>query len=223
MNDRDVLAELRQEVGLLHGGIATAHHGDLLVLEEEAIARRTGGYATAQHLLLAGNVQVARGGAGSQDHRTGLILLAIGPHLLDLAGQVDLLHVLLTQVSAETLGLGAHLFHQIRAHDALLESGKVLHLGGLHQQSAVLHALENHRVQLGACRVYSSGVTRRAGTDDDDVVNLACLRVRSAVCTGRAGVIRVRGLRIIAENTAGLQEWLVHIYPLRSKMLFTPV
>ena len=96
VNDGDGLAELREEVGLLHRGIAAADHRDLLVLEEEAIAGRTGGHAAAQHLLFTGNVQVARGCTGSQDYGPRLVLLAVGPHLLDLAGQVDLLHVLLT-------------------------------------------------------------------------------------------------------------------------------
>nr|WP_248297061.1 NAD(P)-binding domain-containing protein [Streptomyces sp. S1D4-11] len=37
---------------------------------------------------------------------------------------------------AETLGLGPHVVHQVRAHDAVAETGEVLHLGRLDQRAA---------------------------------------------------------------------------------------
>src|SRR5690606_13031920 len=81
------------------------------------------------------------------------------------------LDILGADVGAETLGLLAHLLHEVGAHDALAEAGEVLDLGGGHQRAAELGALEHQRPQVGTRRVDGGGVACRAGADDDQVVN----------------------------------------------------
>ena len=63
--------------------------------------------------------------------------------------ELDLGDVVGDQLGAEALGLGAHLVHQRRAHDAVAEAGEVLHLGGVHQRATGGHrALEDEGVQV---------------------------------------------------------------------------
>src|SRR5699024_2064961 len=68
---------------------------------------------------------------------------------------------------AETLRLVAHFVHQLWALDALGEAREVLHLGGLHQQAAEVHALEDDRLKLGAGGVDRGGVAGWPGAHDD--------------------------------------------------------
>src|SRR5690606_15690083 len=71
VHDGDLRGELGEEGGLLHGRVAAADHGDVLVAEEEAVAGGAGGDAAAHHLGLAGDVQRAVGRAGGEDDRAG--------------------------------------------------------------------------------------------------------------------------------------------------------
>ena len=166
----DLFTELGEEVGLLHGGVAATDDGDLLALEEEAVAGGAGGDSVAQQLLLTGDTEVARGGTGDEDDGLRVELLVLGEDLLDLTVELDAHDVLHTQVGAEALGLVAHVLHEVRAHDARREPREVLHLGGLHEQTAEVHALEDEGLEFGAGRVDGGGVAGGAGADDDDVV-----------------------------------------------------
>src|SRR5699024_12775313 len=47
------------------------------------------------------------------------------------------------QVSAKANGLSAHFFHELRAHDALLETRVVFHFSGVHQFATVFKTLKN--------------------------------------------------------------------------------
>ena len=142
----------------------------VLVAEEEAVAGRAPRDAAAGELLLAGQPELAVARARRQDHDAGLVGVGRGLHDLDVAGEVDLDDVVGHQLGAEPLGLGAHLVHQGRAHDAVAEAGEVLDLGGVHQRAAGGHrALEDERVQAGPRGVQRGGVAGRSGADDDDV------------------------------------------------------
>src|SRR5262249_3117355 len=62
---------LREEDGFLHGGVAATRYADLLALEEEAVARGTGGDAVAHQALLAWQAEQLGGGAGGDDEAVG--------------------------------------------------------------------------------------------------------------------------------------------------------
>ena len=94
--------------------------------------------------------------------------------LFNIAFQLNGVNDLHAQIRTEADGLGAHFFHELWAHDALLEAGVVFYLGGIHKLAAVLEALEDNRVELGACRVQRGGVTGRAGTYDGNIVDGHC-------------------------------------------------
>ena len=59
-------------------------------------------------------------------------------------------------------GLGAHLDHQVRAHDAIREAREVFDIGGVHQFPAGGDRTGNEqRLQVGAGRVDGSGQAGR--------------------------------------------------------------
>ena len=166
----DLRPEPGQERRLLDGGVAATDDRDVLVAEEEPVTGGTPRDAAAGELLLAGQAELAVARAGGQDHRARRERVGRGLHDLDVAGEVDLDHVVGDQLGAEALGLGAHLVHQGRAHDAVAEAGEVLDLGGVHQRAAGGHrALEDQRLQRRPGGVDGCGVTRGARADDDDV------------------------------------------------------
>src|SRR5690606_19553794 len=94
VHDGHRAGELGQERRLLHGRVPAAHDGDVLVTEEEPVTGGTGRDTAAQQLLLAGDVQVARGRTHRQNHRLGGVPLTVHRGVLDVAGQLQLLHVL---------------------------------------------------------------------------------------------------------------------------------
>ncbi len=175
VHDRDRLGEARQEGGLLHRGVATADHDDVLVAEEEAVTGGAPGDAAPGELVLAGQAQLAVLRSGGDDDGLGPVDLALGVgDGLDVAGEVDRDHVVRDQLGAEALRLAAHVVHELGAHDAFLEPGEVLHLGGVHQRTTSGHrALEHQRAQRSTCRVERGCVPGRAGADDDHVTDVA--------------------------------------------------
>jgi hypothetical protein len=80
-----------------------------------------------------------------------------------------------TNSGPEPLGLGAHVQDQLRAHDAVGEAGVVLDVGGQRQlpagRTALDHALDQQRLEVGAGGVDGGGQPGGAGADDDDVVD----------------------------------------------------
>ena len=52
-------AEAREEVGLFHGGIAAAHHHDLLAAIKESVAGGAGADAVADQLLFVGQIRAS--------------------------------------------------------------------------------------------------------------------------------------------------------------------
>ena len=84
----DTARESGQEGGLLHGGITTTDHGDVLIFEEESVTGGTGTHAAAKKFLLPRDPEVARSRTHGQDHRPSAVgLPACSDHLLDRSGQ----------------------------------------------------------------------------------------------------------------------------------------
>ena len=173
VHQRHVGRELGQEAGLLHRAVAAADHNHLLAAEEGRVADRAVADAHPLQLLLAGDTDLARGGAGGHDHAAGEVLLVAHVHLQGVAREVDAGDVVGHQLGAEPLGLLAHGRHQLRAQDAVLEAGVVLDVARDHQLTAVGEALEHQRVQVGARGIEGRRVAGRASADDDHFADLA--------------------------------------------------
>src|SRR5690606_20175347 len=69
VDDRHGLGEAREEGGLLHRGVASTYHGDVLVLEEEPVTGRAPGDTPAGQGVLVGQAQLAVLRAGGDDDR----------------------------------------------------------------------------------------------------------------------------------------------------------
>ena len=122
--------------------------------------------------LLVLQAQFAVLGTGRDDHCPGLVDGVVGGDPLDVTGELEGRDVLIADIGSETLGLLLHLGHELRPHDPVDEAGVVLDLGGVHERAPGGHgAREDHRAQLGPCRIDRGGVAGWAGTDDDDVVD----------------------------------------------------
>ncbi|VXB98138.1 hypothetical protein CITRIK5_70408 [Citricoccus sp. K5] len=171
VDHRDLGRELGEEQGLLHGGVAPAHHGDVLIAEEEAVTRGAPAHAVAGEPLLTLHAELSVGRPRGQDHRMGTVFgtVAEGDDLRR-GLQVHRHDVLILDFSAESGGLLFQVGHQFRTEDALREAGEVLHVGGVHQLTAGGHGPCDHEgIQVRACSVDGGGVARRARSDDDDV------------------------------------------------------
>ncbi len=69
VQQRHLGGEPREEHRLFHRRIAAAHHGNLLVAEEESVARRATRHAVADQRLFAGQSQPARARARGHNQR----------------------------------------------------------------------------------------------------------------------------------------------------------
>lgn len=178
--DGNVATVLSQEHGLLGSGITTTNHVKRLVAEDghSAVTDSTRADAVLPVLLLARQVQATGVGASGDDHGVGSVcrltvgtVVPLGPHLERSLRQIQLGNGLSDDLGTETLGLGAHLVHQLGTADTVGETGEVLDVSGGGQLatggSAVgEHTLIENRLELGARKIDGSRVGARAGADD---------------------------------------------------------
>ena len=73
VDDIHLLGVAGEIVGLLHGGVAAADHGDGLALEEGSVAHRAVGDSPAGVLQLARHLQLGGRAARGEDHRGRLV------------------------------------------------------------------------------------------------------------------------------------------------------
>src|SRR4051794_15197210 len=191
VDDGDALGEAGEEGGLLHRGVTPADDHDVLVAEEEAVAGGTGRYPAAEQALLVLQAEVPVLGAGGDDDGVRPVLLAADLDDLGRCAEVDLGDIVGHQLGPESLGLGAHVVHELRTLDALGEAGEVLDVGGGHQRAAELRTLEHQRVEGRPGGEHGPGVPRGAGPDDDQVTH--------PVVLGR----RDRGVRDLTRRDGG--------------------
>ena len=184
MHDRHLRGELRQESRLLHCRVASTDDHDLLLAKERTIADGAVRNASALETNLGVEPDLACGCARRDDdgacaHDVGANLQLVGlRHRI--IRETHLSNVLGTHHSTETLGLRAHLLHQLRAHNAVLETRKVVDIGGDHQLAASGVALD-YNGREGATRgVECSRVAGRSATDDCELMNSVVCHAESS-------------------------------------------
>ncbi|OIQ71941.1 hypothetical protein GALL_464400 [mine drainage metagenome] len=137
VDDRHLRREPREERGLLDGGVPTADHEDLLLPEEEPVARRAPGHSSTRQSLLVVDAELAIGRTGREDHGIGGVGLATArDDRLDLAHEGERRRVVPDHLGAEALSLLLHVLHELRALDARGKPREVLDLGRVHQRAA---------------------------------------------------------------------------------------
>ena len=78
------------------------------------------------------------------------------------------MNVIENDFGTEAFGMFLKALHQLRPLHAVCVGRPVVNLGGDGELSALLEASYEHRFQVGACSVYSSGVTSGAGAEDQE-------------------------------------------------------
>src|SRR5207244_10818755 len=119
-------AEQRDIELILQLLVATAHDHYLLVLEEEAVARRSRRDAAAHELHLGLEAEELRGCARGDDHGVTFVEGIAGPHLERRRREVHPRGVLGNHLRPEALCLLPEVLHQLRAHEAVDEAWIVL-------------------------------------------------------------------------------------------------
>ena len=145
MNQINLASEATQEHGFFHGRVSAANNRDELLSEEEAVAGGAPRDTVAAEFFFSWQTEFAVGGSGCQNHCLGLEGLASsGFHNLDVALEVNLDDVIQENFGAEALGLGLHVGHQVRAHQAIWKARKVFDIGGLHELATGFYRRSDH-------------------------------------------------------------------------------
>ena len=165
----DLVGKVGQIEGVLQGGVAAAHDGDVLLAEEVAVAGRAVGDASPDQLVLPVHTELTVFRAGSKDDRAAFVGVPGGRDLLFLPEVSHAGDLLQTDLRAEADGLIVELVCKVKAGDMGL-NGIVLDIGGVDDLPAPGLGLE-HQNGLGSPPgVDRSGQTGRAGADDDNIV-----------------------------------------------------
>ena len=172
MHERHLVAEAREEQGLLERGVPAADDDDVLVPEEGSVACRAGRHAASLQPLLGLDPEPAGGRAGGDDDRPRAVLLVLDPDAERPLREVDPGHVVGDEFGAEALGLVPELGHHLRAHDPIGVARVVLDVARDHELAAPAEALDHERVEVGARRVERLRVAGGPAADDDRVTNL---------------------------------------------------
>lgn len=169
MDQQHLGAEFGEVVGLFHGGVTTANHSGSFAFVKEPVAGGTGGKAAAHQLSLAWETERPGGGAGGDDHSSGVDFAIAGPELEGFLRKVDTGDLVVDDLGAKALCLGGHIIHELLAHDGIAEPREILHLGGGGQLSTMLCAGEDRRLKATTSRIDCGCQACRAGTDNDGV------------------------------------------------------
>src|SRR5229473_1523559 len=181
VNQMDLAGVTRQKVGLFHGGITAANHGDGLAAEEIAVAGRTGGNAVSDQFSFASQPQQSRGGPRGDDQSPRFVGILSGNDLERALTDVDFRYRAGFELGSESLRLLAHVFDELRPHNAVGEAGIVLNVRGEGKLAAGLVPVQDERLQVRAPGVDGGSETGAAAADDEDVVHSIFLHLLDSV------------------------------------------
>src|SRR5215210_1425819 len=185
VDDAHLLRELREEGGVLHGGVAAAYHDRRLPAEEGGVAGGAVGDAPGGELLLAWHAELLGLGAHRQHHGAGADLTVPYEHPVrpGVLRQLDPRGVVGEKAGPEALRLVAELLHHLRSHDPVRIAGVVLDVGGLLEQAAPGEALDHERLEVGARAVERGRVARGPTAHDHQVLDLLRIQLASTADT----------------------------------------
>ena len=177
VDDVQLASVLCQVGAFLNGGVATADDGDVLALEERAVAHGAVRNTAGAQALLARYAQLPGVATGGHDHRGR----AIGAFLADndvlVALRVDFEREVGDDLGPEFAGVFLELGSQVRAGDTQ-EAGVILDNIGVEDFAPGDTFFQDACLQLGSSAVHAGAEAGRPGADDEQVV-IEC--VHSAV------------------------------------------
>ena len=169
VEEMDLRREPRQEGRLFERGVAATDDRDLLVPEEEPVARRAGTDTATAQPGLALEPKPQSGGARGDDDRLPPVFRAAGPDPKRPRREVDPIDVDVDDLRAESLRLGAEGGHQLGALDAVREARIVLDVARDHELTAGGGACQHDRLEIRPCGVDRGGQSGWARADDDEL------------------------------------------------------
>ncbi len=172
MHQCDVLGDVGQIQGFLHGGITATHHSDILAAIEESVAGGAAGNTSSHEGFLGRQAEILCRGAGGDDQRVTSVTASIADQQERLLLQLGCVDMIENHLRVETFSVFLKTRHQFRALHAHCIGGPVVHVGGGHHLAALGQAGDQRRIEVGARSVYGGGVTGGAGSQDDEAMML---------------------------------------------------
>ena len=126
----------------------------------------------ANELLLVGQAKPSGRRSTGDDQRLGMDDLMANVQKERPLTQIDAGQMRHAIFRAETFGLLAHVFNQLRAHDSFWESRKILDQRGQGELPAGFVAFNDQRFQVGAGSIDGGRETGAASAEDDSIANV---------------------------------------------------
>ena len=163
-----------EEKCFFQGRIAAAHHRDFFIFEEESIAGCAPRDAIARKCIFTFNTQLAVLRTSRENNGFCEVYGTVGENnLLNVAVELQLFDILVANIRAEALRLGTEIGHELGPLDSLHKTGEIFDLGCGHESTTGGEgAREEYRLKVGTRRVDGGSVPGRAGTHDNNVVDL---------------------------------------------------
>jgi hypothetical protein len=173
MDDGDRARDIRQIERFFDGGVASADDHDVLALVEEAVAGRARRHALAHERFFRREAKIACRGSRCDDQRVARVFGVVTDQTKRLLAELRRMDVIEDQFGIEALGMLLKARHQVRSLDTVRVGRPVVDIRRRHQLSALRKTGDEHRLQVGARRIHSSGVTGRARTQNQQT-QVAC-------------------------------------------------
>ena len=180
MDQVHLFGEVAEVQGLFHGGVAAADDGDFPAAVKKAVTGGAGGYAFAFEGLFGFQAQVQGAGAGGDDDGVGGVAMGIALQCEGARREVDGCDEVEDDFGVEAFRVLLHALHQGRALQAFDIAGPVVYVGGGGELAAHFQAGDQHRVEVGAGRVYGGGVSGGTGSEDQQAAMLGFAHVGCA-------------------------------------------
>src|SRR5690606_12102031 len=198
VNQCDMGSDIGQIQCFFNSRVAAADDCDRLVAVEETVTGGAGTDATAHKCLLGRQSQILGGSTGSNDQRITGVLTAITLEVEGALLQIDLVDMVENDLGVKTLGVTAHTVHQLRTLHTIHICRPVINFGGGGQLAALNQSCNHNGIKIGTCCVYSSSVSGRARTKNDQTMMLNCHRGDSLkTCFGTGRIIATMVARIV--------------------------
>jgi hypothetical protein len=135
-------------------------------LVEKAVASSAGGDTLAAELILRWDAEILGGRAGGDDERIAGVAAVVAGQREGARREIDRMNVIAHDFSAEPLRVRLHALHECGAEEAVCITRPVVDFRGGHELAALLHAGDQKRLAVGACRINGRGIAGRAGSQD---------------------------------------------------------
>ena len=184
MHERHMRGDVREIKRLFDGRVAAAHHGHLLVLEEESIAGCAGRHAASTERLFGRQAQILRRRTRRDDQCVAGVRTAIAFEPERPLRQIHAIDVIVQHFGVEALRMLSHPLHQPRSSQSMRIAGPVIDFGGGHELTAFLEACDEQGLAVRARGIDRSRVAggTRAQNDESGVPRGAHVSSTSSNC-----------------------------------------